>query len=77
MKDFCMAAVLKLSEKLVNDAKASATVEHRSVSEQIEYWARIGKFALENPDMPRHMIQDTMRSLGESKAGFAAPYLFG
>lgn len=72
-----MAVALKLSEKLVTDTKASAALEHRSVPEQIEYWARIGKFALENSDMPLDMIQDTMLSLEEAKAGLGAPYEVG
>lgn len=45
--------------------------------EQIEYWARIGKFALENSDMPLDMIQDTMLSLEEAKTGLGAPYEVG
>jgi len=72
-----MAVALKLSDELVEDAKATAAAEHRSVPKQIEYWARIGKLVLENPDMPLRMIQDTMLSLEEAKAGQAAPYQFG
>ena len=45
--------------------------------EQIEYWARIGKLVLENPDVPLDMIQETVLSLEEAKAGLAAPYEFG
>ena len=72
-----MSVALKLSDALVKDAKATAAAEHRSVPKQIEYWARIGKTVLENPDMPLQMIQDTMLSLEEAKAGQLATYNFG
>ena len=72
-----MAVALKLSDDLVADAKAIAAAEHRSVPKQIEYWARIGKAVLENPELPLRLIQDTMLSLEEAKAGHLAVYKFG
>lgn len=72
-----MAVALKLSDELVADARAIAAAEHRSVPRQIEYWARIGKAVLENPELPLRLIQDTMLSLEEAKAGQLAPYKFG
>lgn len=72
-----MAVALKLSDDLVEDAKVIAAAEHRSVPKQIEYWARIGKAVLENPELPLRLIQDTMLSLEEAKAGQLAPYKFG
>jgi hypothetical protein len=72
-----MAVALKLSDALVEDAKAIAAAEHRSVPKQIEYWARIGKAVLENPELPLQVIQDTMLSVEEAKAGKLAAYTFG
>jgi len=72
-----MAIALKLSNELVEDAKPHAAAEHRSVPKQIEYWARIGKAVLENPEMPLRLIQDTILSREEVKAGLATPYQFG
>ena len=72
-----MAVALKLSDELVHDAKSYASAEHRSVPKQIEYWARIGKAVLENPELPLRLIQDTILSREEVKAGLAAPYQFG
>jgi hypothetical protein len=69
-----MPIAIKLPDDLVNDAKAAATVEHRSVPKQIEHWARIGKTALENPDLPLQMILATLLSLDEAKAGKVVPY---
>lgn len=72
-----MAVAMKLSDDLVEVAKTVAAAEHRSVPKQIEYWARIGKAVLDNPDMPLALIQDTMLSREEAKAGQVAPYTFG
>ena len=71
-----MAVALKLSDELVEDAKPYASAEHRSVPKQIEYWARIGKAVLENPEMPLRLIQDTILSREEVKAGMASSYQF-
>ena len=77
IKGVVMAVALKLSDELVEDAKPHAAAEHRSVPKQIEYWARIGKAVLENPEMPLRLIQDTILSREEVKAGLATPYQFG
>ena len=72
-----MAVAMKLSDDLVEDAKTVAAAEHRSVPKQIEYWARIGKAVLDNPDMPLRLSQDTMLSNEEVRAGQLTPYKFG
>jgi hypothetical protein len=72
-----MAVALKLSDELVEDAKTHAAAEHRSVPKQIEYWARIGKAVLENPELPLRLIQDTILSREEVKAGLSKPYQYG
>jgi hypothetical protein len=76
-KRSAVADAIKLSDELVEDAKTYAAAENRSVPRQIEYWARIGKAVNDNPDMPLRLIQDTMLSREEVKAGLAAPYEFG
>ena len=72
-----MPSVVKLSDQLINDARPYATAMHRSIPKQIEHWARLGKAAEENPDMPISMIQDVFISLEEAKAGHFSEYQFG
>lgn len=72
-----MSSVVKLSDQLINDARPYATAMHRSIPKQIEHWARLGKAAEENPDMPIAMIQDVFISLEEAKAGHFSEYQFG
>ena len=72
-----MSINVKLSENLVEQAKVYGNIEHRSVPKQIEYWARLGKVAEENPDLPVQMLQDMLVSIEEVKAGNLNPYKFG
>jgi len=55
-----MSINVKLSDSLVEKAKAYGLIEHRSVPKQIEYWSQIGKIAQENPDLPFSMIREIL-----------------
>lgn len=72
-----MSIAIKLSDVLVEEAKPYAQAMHRSVPKQIEYWARLGKVAEENPDLPINMLQDMLVSIEEVKAGKLTEYKFG
>lgn len=63
-----MAIALKLSNELIDLAKPYAVAEHRSVPKQIEYWARLGKAAEDNPELPTHFIKDTLLAVAEADA---------
>ena len=72
-----MPIAIKLSDLLIEDAKSYAQAMHRSVPKQIEYWARLGKVAEENPDLPINMLLDMLVSIEEVKAGNLNEYQFG
>ena len=72
-----MALAVKLSNNIVSQARLQAHVLNRSIAGQIEYWAKIGKIAEENPELPYHFIKDILISLEESKTDQAEPYKFG
>lgn len=71
------AQTIKLSKDLIELAQPHAKAKVRSVPKQIEYWARLGKAAEENPDVPLQFIQDTMLGLEEARAGQTTAYAFG
>jgi hypothetical protein len=71
-----MPTAINLSQQLIEEARPVAQATHRSVSEQIEYWARLGKVAEENPDLPIHMLQDMLVSIQEVKVGNLRSYQF-
>ena len=64
-----MSVNVKLSEMLVDQARRYASIEHRSVPKQIEYWSRIGKIAEENPDLPFSMIREILIADQEEAVG--------
>ena len=64
---------VRISEELFNDAKRYALVQKRSVAGQVEYWARLGKAASDNSDLPFAFIEKTMISLAEAKDGLTKP----
>ncbi|NLL36672.1 MAG: hypothetical protein GX256_04015 [Fretibacterium sp.] len=43
------------------------------MSGQIEFWARIGKAAMDNPDLPVDFIRDTLVSKAQNRA-LAEPF---
>lgn len=60
LKGANMSINVKLSENLVEQAKAYGQIEHRSVPKQIEYWSQIGRVAQENPDLPFSIIREIL-----------------
>jgi len=72
-----VAKAIKLSDELVNDAAIHAKAQHRSTPRQIEYWARIGKIADENPELPLGFVKDILTGLAESEGGDVSEYQFG
>lgn len=71
-----MSAAIKLSSKLIDDAKRYAKFYNRSLPRQIEYWSQIGKIAEENPDITYNFIKDILMSMNEIEAGKVEEYTF-
>lgn len=53
-----MGTAVRVSRELVGEAKIYSKVDKRSVTGQIEHWARIGKCAEENPDLTCCLIKE-------------------
>ena len=64
-----MTVNVKLSDKLVEQARSCAQVQHRSTPKQIKCWSQIGKIAEENPDPPFFMIRDLLVADQEAVVG--------
>lgn len=71
-----MAATIKLSNELINEARRYGEVYSRSVPKQIEYWSRIGKIAEENPDLSYSFIKDILLAMQDVKDKQTSPYNF-
>ena len=54
-------------------AKVRAKAEMRSIPQQVAYWAKVGRAALDNPDLPIEFIRDTLQALDEEPEPFQIP----
>jgi hypothetical protein len=63
-----MGIPIRINETIYNDAKKVAIAEYRSIPSQIEYWATLGKCALDNPDLPIEFIKDMLQSRLQDKS---------
>ncbi|MGP3016855.1 ParD-like family protein [Serratia marcescens] len=55
-----MAISIRLDDDFVSDAKVYAEASSRSIPKQIEHWARIGRIAEDNPDLPFSFISEAL-----------------
>lgn len=70
-----MSVPIRISDDIYSDAKKVAKAEYRSIPNQIEFWAKIGKCALDNPDLPIEFIQDILISKHQDRS-LAEPFTF-
>ncbi|NCV35572.1 MAG: hypothetical protein EBW31_00245 [Actinobacteria bacterium] len=59
---------VRIARDLLEAARLAAKVEHRTLQGQLEYWARVGKAGLENPDLPIDFVSESLASLAEPRA---------
>ena len=60
-----MADSIKLSDKLIANAKLVANMQNRSVPEQIEHYFRIAQIAEQNPDLTFNLIQELLKAMSQ------------
>jgi hypothetical protein len=46
---------------------SEAAAEHRTIAGQVEYWAEVGRAALDNPDLPVSFIAESLASMAEPR----------
>jgi len=71
-----MGMPVRIDDVLYEQAKADALAEHRSIAGQIEFWAKVGRSALDNPDLPASFIAETLVAMAEPRA-HAIPFVPG
>ena len=72
-----MTTAVRVSDKLVREAKIFSKIEKRSVTGQIEHWANIGKCAEENPELTYSLIKEILIGIAELEHGEFSEYKFG
>ena len=65
---------IRIDQTLYDLARSEAAAEHRSIAGQVEYWATVGRVALDNPDLPVSFIAESLASLAEQREA-AVPFV--
>lgn len=63
-----MSISIRINDEIYTAAKMTAKAECRSIANQIEFWAKVGKAALDNPDLPIEFIRDILISKNQDTA---------
>ncbi len=58
---------IRIDRALYDQAKADAVAEHRTIAGQVEFWAKVGRAALDNPDLPVSFVAESLASLAEPR----------
>lgn len=65
---------IRIDQSLYNQAKVDAASEHRTIAGQIEFWAKVGRAALDNPDLPVSFVAESLASMSEPRED-ATPFV--
>ena len=69
-----MSISIRINEEIYTAAKMTAKAECRSIANQIEFWAKVGKAALDNPDLPIDFVRDILISKNHDQS-LAEPFV--
>jgi len=58
-----MSMPVRIDPDLYKRAKKEAAIEHRTIAGQIEFWAKVGRACIDNPDLPVNFVIDALASL--------------
>ena len=58
---------VRISSDLIERARLEAKGEMRTVQAQLEFWIRVGKATLENPDLPASFVAEAVLALEEPR----------
>jgi len=56
---------IRIDASLADAARVAAKAELRTVQGQVEFWAKVGRAALDNPDLPASFIAESLMSQAE------------
>ena len=68
-----MGRPVRIDNKLYEQAKSEAKAEHRTIAGQIEFWATVGRAAIDNPELPVDFVVQVLASMKEPRSD-ATPF---
>ena len=69
-----MSISIRIDDALYETAKVRAKAEMRSIPQQVAYWAKVGRAALDNPDLPVSFVAESLVSMAEPRED-ATPFV--
>ena len=69
-----MSMPVRIDDTLYEQARAQAEAERRTIAGQIEFWAMVGKAALDNPDLPIDFVRELLIARAEGPS-LATPFV--
>jgi len=69
-----MGMPVRIDDTLYEQARAQAQAERRTIAGQLEFWAMVGKTALDNPDLPIDFVRDLLIARAEGLT-LATPFI--
>ncbi|MDD5320250.1 MAG: ParD-like family protein [Methylococcales bacterium] len=69
-----MGIPVRINDALYEQARAQAQAERRTIAGQIEFWALVGRTALDNPDLPIDFVRDLLIARAEGPT-LATPFV--
>ena len=69
-----MGMPVRIDDQLYEQAKNEAKIENRTIAGQIEFWASVGRAAIDNPDLPIEFVVQALTSMKEPRTD-ATPFV--
>jgi hypothetical protein len=69
-----MGMPVRIDDDLYEQARAQAQANRRTIAGQIEFWAIVGRTALDNPDLPIDFVHDLIIARAEGPL-LATPFV--
>lgn len=66
-----MGMPVRIDDTLYEQAKTASKGECRTISGQLEFWAKVGKTALDNPDLPIEFVRELLIARTEDRQQFS------
>ena len=63
-----MGRPVRIEDDLCRQAKAASQRECRTIAGLLEFWARVGKAAFDNPDLPIEFVRDLLVAKKEDRS---------
>jgi hypothetical protein len=67
-----MSMPVRIDEELYEQAKTASKGECRTIAGQLEFWAKIGKTALDNPNLPIEFVRELLIARAEDREQLTA-----